>query len=126
VVVPDGPPAQLAGATLVNTEQMAQMLKDREAGSSNFDLVDARGCTGEPIIPGSICLDPNTIEGLQDKIPDKTTELVIYCHDGKCPMSYNLASQAVSAGYTNVLWYRGGINAWMAAGNTTTTFSAAS
>ena len=42
--------------------------------------------------------------------------MVIFCHDGTCPWSYNLASQAVAAGYTAVYWYRGGINAWTAAG----------
>jgi rhodanese-related sulfurtransferase len=124
VVVADGPPAQLAGATLVNTAQVTQSLRDRDAGTDNFDLIDARGCTSEPTIPGSLCLDPNTIEGFQDKIPDKTTRVVIFCHDGKCPMSYSLAAAAVAAGYSNIYWYRGGINAWMAAGNPTTTLGA--
>jgi rhodanese-related sulfurtransferase len=31
-------------------------------------------------------------------------------------MSYNAALRAIAAGYSNVLWYRGGIEAWKAAG----------
>ena len=27
-----------------------------------------------------------------------------------------MAAGALAAGYSNVIWYRGGINAWMAAG----------
>jgi 3-mercaptopyruvate sulfurtransferase SseA len=31
-------------------------------------------------------------------------------------MSYNAALRAINLGYTNVLWYRGGIEAWQQAG----------
>src|SRR5262249_14167344 len=34
----------------------------------------------------------------------------------ECWMSYNGALRAIHAGYTNVLWYRGGIEAWKMAG----------
>ncbi len=34
----------------------------------------------------------------------------------ECWVSYNAALRAINAGYTNVLWYRGGIEAWKAAG----------
>ncbi|MBV9995450.1 MAG: hypothetical protein JO127_09570, partial [Caulobacteraceae bacterium] len=122
VVTDDGPPAQLSGATLVTTAQLAQALKDRDSGGATFDLVDARGCTSEPTIPGAFCLTPNTLQGLEDKVPDKATKVVIFCHDGKCPMSYTLAQAAVQDGYTNIFWYRGGINAWMASGAQTTTY----
>jgi rhodanese-related sulfurtransferase len=123
VVVPDGPPATLTGASLVNTEQLADSLKQRTQGAQTFQLIDARGCTNESTIPGAICLNPNTIDQLVAQIPDRSTELVIFCHDGRCPLSYNLASAAVAAGYDNVFWYRGGINAWTAAGNPTANFS---
>ena len=31
-------------------------------------------------------------------------------------MSYNASLRAINLGYTNVLWYRGGIEAWKQAG----------
>lgn len=118
-VVPGGPPASLPGATVINTQQLVALLKARDGGSASFWLIDARGCTTEPTIPTSICLNPDTIGGLQTQAPDKSTQIVAFCHDGSCPMSYQLASQALADGYRDVVWYRGGINAWMAAGGPT-------
>jgi len=118
-VVAGGPPAILPGVTIIDTVQLVARLKARDAGSASFWLIDARGCTNEPTIPTSICLNPDTIGALEAQAPDRSTEIVAFCHDGACPMSYQMASQALGAGYTNVVWYRGGINAWMAAGGPT-------
>jgi len=122
VVAPDGPPAQLAGAKLITTAQMVQVMRARDAGQLRFDLIDARGCTEEPTIPGAACLSPNSLEALEERDPDHSSEIVIFCHDGRCPMSYQLGMQAVQAGYTGIYWYRGGINAWAAGGNPTAGF----
>jgi len=46
----------------------------------------------------------------------KDVALVFYCLSRECWMSYNAALRAIHAGYTNVLWYRGGIEAWKSAG----------
>lgn len=46
----------------------------------------------------------------------KDVALVFYCLSRECWMSYNAALRAIHAGYTNVLWYRGGLEAWKAAG----------
>ena len=117
VLAPGGPPAQLEGATVINTHQLLASMRDRDAGKTSFYLIDARFCGSEPTIPTAICL--TSIEQLKDKIPDTTLQLVIFCHDGGCPLSYQLASAAVAAGYSNVFWYRGGVNAWAAAGEPT-------
>ena len=42
--------------------------------------------------------------------------MVFYCQSVECWMSWNAALRAVRLGYRNVLWYRGGIEAWQAAG----------
>ena len=102
---------------MISTTQLVQSMRERDAGTSPFWLIDARGCgVDEPTVPTSVCLRPNTVEQLETNAPDRSTRMVFFCHDGTCPMSYNLAQAAISAGYSNVLWYRGGINAWMAAG----------
>jgi rhodanese-related sulfurtransferase len=113
---PGGPPAALEGATVISTSQLIQSMRERDAGANPFWLIDARGCAPEPTIPTAVCLPGNSVQVLQAKAPDKATELVIFCHDGACPMSFNLASQAVAAGYSNVFWYRGGVNAWVESG----------
>jgi len=46
----------------------------------------------------------------------KNKPLVFYCASLQCWMSYNAALRAINSGYSNVLWYRGGIEAWKAAG----------
>jgi PQQ-dependent catabolism-associated CXXCW motif protein len=51
---------------------------------------------------------------------DKTRHLVFFCSSAQCWLSYNAALRAVRAGYANVYWYRGGIEAWRAAGLPTT------
>jgi rhodanese-related sulfurtransferase len=104
---------------VISTNQLATRLKMRDVGARAFWLIDARGCTTEPTIPTSICLNPDTIGALETQVPDKSTEIVAFCHDGACPMSYQMASQALAAGYTDVVWYRGGANAWIAAGGPT-------
>jgi PQQ-dependent catabolism-associated CXXCW motif protein len=47
---------------------------------------------------------------------NKEVPLIFYCQSNQCWMSYNAALRAIHMGYTNVLWYRGGLEAWKAAG----------
>lgn len=42
--------------------------------------------------------------------------IVVYCSDPHCWLSYNAGLRVVSAGFTNVYWYRGGLQAWQMAG----------
>lgn len=119
LIAPGGPPALLDGATVISTQQLLASMRERDAGTTSFFLIDARGCATEPTIPTAVCLTGNSIDQLEAKAPDKAAQLVIFCHDGGCPLSYQLASAAVAAGYDNVFWYRGGINAWAAAGEPT-------
>jgi rhodanese-related sulfurtransferase len=53
--------------------------------------------------------------------PDRNMPLVIFCDSTVCWQSYNAALRAASAGYVNVYWYRGGVEAWRAAGLPTVT-----
>ena len=46
----------------------------------------------------------------------KDVPLVFYCESVQCWMSYNAALRASRMGYTRVLWYRGGLEAWKSAG----------
>jgi len=43
---------------------------------------------------------------------DKSRALVFFCVDSECWLSYNAALRAIGFGYTNVMWYRGGIASW--------------
>ncbi len=47
---------------------------------------------------------------------NKQHPIVLYCLSPECWMSYNASLRAINLGYTNVLWYRGGIESWKKAG----------
>ena len=47
---------------------------------------------------------------------DRKRVLVFFCQGPECWLSYNAALRAVRLGYETVYWYRGGIEAWIAAG----------
>ncbi len=115
VVVAGGPPATLDGATVINTAELLQKLQRRDQGADAFVLIDARGCTTEETIRGAVCLKPNNSGELQARVP-VDMPIVAFCHDGRCPLSYEVAQSALGSGYQKVFWYRGGINAWTAAG----------
>ncbi|MEP1535752.1 MAG: rhodanese-like domain-containing protein [Paracoccaceae bacterium] len=42
--------------------------------------------------------------------------IVIYCSDPMCWLSYNASLRAIAAGYQQVYWYRGGLQAWQMVG----------
>jgi PQQ-dependent catabolism-associated CXXCW motif protein len=48
---------------------------------------------------------------------DKSRPMVFFCVDSECWLSYNAALRAIRLGYTNVMWYRGGIASWRIAEN---------
>ena len=47
---------------------------------------------------------------------DRGRPMVFFCADSQCWLSYNAALRAIAAGYTNIMWYRGGIASWLHAG----------
>jgi PQQ-dependent catabolism-associated CXXCW motif protein len=47
---------------------------------------------------------------------NKETPVVAFCLSAHCWMSYNATLRIVQLGYHNVYWYRGGREAWKAAG----------
>lgn len=48
--------------------------------------------------------------------PDLNQAVVFYCASSECWLSVNAAMRARQLGYTQVIWYRGGMAAWMQAG----------
>jgi len=105
-------------ATKLTDIDCASLREKMERGDS-FVLVDALG----PIsyagahLPGAINLTPNTVDGrAQRRIPDLDTEVVVYCAGPDCDSSVEVAERLVELGYSNVLHFSGGKEAWRAAG----------
>lgn len=53
---------------------------------------------------------------LEAAVPQRDQTVVFYCASSSCWLSVNAAMRARQLGYTQVKWYRGGIQAWMQAG----------
>lgn len=121
-------PLGLPGARTVKTGELREML-ERPAGQRPL-LFDVLGGTGHDSLPGAIWLaDAGRGTSFDDEIQallsrtlqllsagDSRREMVFFCADTNCWLSYNAALRAIRLGYTGVAWYRGGIRSWLAAG----------
>lgn len=119
-------PLQIPGAQVVQTRQLQAML----AGPMKPLLIDVLSEQGHVTLAGALWLsgaglgtnfmDPvqSVLTELLGKLTlgDKTRPVVFFCASARCWLSYNAALRAVAAGYSSVYWYRGGIEAWEAAG----------
>jgi PQQ-dependent catabolism-associated CXXCW motif protein len=123
-------PDALPGARIVRTAELKEML---ERDPRPF-LVDVLSGPVHRSLPGALWLhngglgdfDAAEEQRFLDVLArlsghDKAREIVFFCSGSHCWLSYNAALRATRAGYTNVYWYRGGIEAWREAGLPTRT-----
>lgn len=119
-------PVEIPGARWVRTEELKTMLVrkplplliDVASGEGHFTLKDALWMPGAG--RGGHYLDP-VQAGLAERLAeltsgDKSRPIVFFCVNAQCWLSYNASLRAVALGYTRVHWYRGGVEAWRAAG----------
>ncbi len=118
-------PASIPGGQVITTKGLIPLLANAELGALVFDILG-----GEDMIPGARPATPASQGGsFTDRTQqefgnylqsvtngNKEVPLVFYCLSNHCWMSYNASLRAIHMGYRNVLWYRGGIDAWKAAG----------
>jgi rhodanese-related sulfurtransferase len=118
-------PATLAGVKNVGAEEVKKLL---EAG---VPVIDTRVAAeyAEKTIKGAKSVPYKEksakeagFDASQDqfdlsKLPaDKGAPLVLFCNSGECWKSYKASVVASKAGYTQVLWFRGGFPEWSAKG----------
>lgn len=118
-------PSQIPGGQVITTKGLVPLLQNQQVRTAVFDVLG-----GPETIPGALFAVPAHQGGsYQDQVQqqlaafleqvsagNKQMPLVFYCQGTYCWMSYNAALRAINLGYTNVLWYRGGIEAWKQAG----------
>jgi rhodanese-related sulfurtransferase len=118
-------PNAIPGGQVITTQELVPLLKTSQGRAYLFDVLG-----GPQQLPGAIAAAPASQPGsfdddLQRRFGQALHEvtqgnreapLVFYCGGPQCWMSYNAALRAINLGYTNVLWYRGGIEAWQKAG----------
>lgn len=118
-------PRTIPGGRAVSTIELQSML----TGGSPPYLIDVLGGQGHRTIRGAFWLrgagagDLNAEESRRfaDAVAkfaagDRSRPIVFVCADRECWLSYNAALRAIAAGYTGIMWYRGGIAAWLHAG----------
>jgi len=68
-------------------------------------------------LPGAINITPETVdERAPRRIPDRESEIVVYCQNPSCEASVEVGQRLVELGYRNVRHYPGGKNEWKDAG----------
>lgn len=119
-------PLGIPGARVIDTPE----LRERLAGERPPLLFDTAGGAGHDSLPGAIWLPGAGLgSGFDDAVQrrleqtlalltreDRARPLVFFCVSRSCWLSYNAALRAARLGYREVYWYRGGLQAWRAAG----------
>lgn len=122
-------PASIPGGRLITTPALVALLRQAAGeGGAKPLVLDVLG--GPEALPGaqyavpahqSGSFDDRTQQAFGQYLQQATqgrrdTPLVFYCASTQCWMSYNAALRAIALGYREVLWYRGGLQAWKQAG----------
>jgi rhodanese-related sulfurtransferase len=105
-------PQFLEGTHRITAEELIDLVNQKD----DLVIIDARKRSDREkgFIEGSINL-PDTEtnpESLAKDIPSKSTPVVFYCNGIRCHRSVNAAKRAVTAGYTEIYWFRGGWGEW--------------
>ena len=118
-------PSSIPGAQLITTQGLVELLKIAAGRVLVFDVLGSN-----ERLPGALNAVPAHQPGTFDDAVQrefgqylqqvtqgqKDRPMVFYCQSTQCWMSYNAALRASRMGYSQVLWYRGGIESWKAAG----------
>lgn len=118
-------PNQIPGGQVITTKGLVALLQQNQTPVVMLDILGA-----QQQLPNALLAVPAAQAGsYRDNIQqgfgqmlrqatrgDMQVPLVLYCQGPECWMSYNAALRAINLGYKNVLWYRGGLEAWYRAG----------
>jgi PQQ-dependent catabolism-associated CXXCW motif protein len=121
-------PREVPGARTLRTAQLKSWIQ-RDARTRPV-LLDVLGGEAHDSLPGAVWLPgAGRGTGFSDAVQAQLARaleelgvrasgraLVFFCASVSCWLSYNAALRAVALGYTEVYWYRGGIDAWVDAG----------
>jgi PQQ-dependent catabolism-associated CXXCW motif protein len=119
-------PKMLEGIRRLDTAELVTALKQTERPVT-IDVMNSG-----PTIPGTLnfinaglsfqeekketAFEERFRQMLKAAAPDLNQPVVFYCASSECWLSVNAAMRARKIGYTQVMWYRGGLAAWVRAG----------
>lgn len=114
-------PTSIPGGRVITTPELLQLLNNPNSGVIVFDVLG-----GNQRLPNAVdavaasaggTFSDRTQRGFERQLEGLTSgrkdaPMVFYCSSIYCWMSYNAALRAINAGYSQVYWYRGGLQAW--------------
>jgi rhodanese-related sulfurtransferase len=114
-------PTSIPGGRVITTPELLQLLNNPQGGAMVFDVLG-----GQQRLPNAIdavsasaggSFSDRTQRQFESQLErltggQKQVPMVFYCSSINCWMSYNAALRAIHAGYSQVYWYRGGLQAW--------------
>lgn len=107
-------PAEIAGATRVDAEGLISLVEK----IPGLVLIDSRVAPDrrQGYIEGSLSLpdEATNCESLARLIAKKDAAVLFYCNGVKCGRSVVAIGIAQKCGYTNIYWFRGGFEEWLA------------
>jgi rhodanese-related sulfurtransferase len=106
-------PETIDGTTIVDAEGLIEAARQ----VPGLILIDSRITADrkEGFIEGSVSL-PDTetsCDSLASTAPSRRTPVLFYCNGINCGRSARAAIIAVDCGYTNVYWFRNGMEEWL-------------
>jgi len=117
-------PMSIPGARVISTMALQQLLRENK----DVVVVDVLDSKTRKSIPGAVWLsgagsadfyvaEKERFAAVMNKLTggDKARPVVFLCISSECWLSYNASLHALDAGYKDVIWYRGGTNAWRGA-----------
>jgi rhodanese-related sulfurtransferase len=121
-------PRSVDGIQTLHTQDLAQRLI--KSSAEPMHVIDVSGFfqtipSAKTLLGGGLAFSDKVGDERYEKrflglmealVPNKTQPVVFFCSGRNCWTSLNAAMRAKKLGYTQVLWYRGGLEAWLAAG----------
>ena len=105
-------PETIEGVINVDAEGLIKMVMS----TPDLVLIDSRihADRKEGYIEGSISLPDieTTCDSLANALPQLDNPVMFYCNGVNCGRSANAAVIAIDCGYSNILWFRHGIEEW--------------
>jgi rhodanese-related sulfurtransferase len=125
-VVGDITPQKIDGITTMSTQDLVRSMTSAKPPA----LVDVVGAfqtipLATAMLNAGTALEDTVQDAALEKrfaallaliAPDTAAPVVFFCSGRNCWLSVNAALRAKKIGYTNVQWYRGGLESWNAAG----------
>lgn len=109
-------PESIDNTTKVDAEAFIELVDE----IGDLIIIDSRipGDRKQGYIEGSLSLPDvdTTCESLARLLPKKDSPSLFYCNGVKCGRSAEAIKIALSCGYSNIYWFRGGFEEWLQKG----------